>query len=58
MELVSSGLSLTKNTVNNMFAKHNEPWQVASLTATTILTSIWLWNFLVQDESKLISSSN
>lgn len=54
MELVSSGLSFTKNAVNNIFAKHSEPWQVASLTATTILSSIWLWNFLIQDKSKLI----
>ncbi|VVC28150.1 Pyridoxal phosphate-dependent transferase, subdomain 2,Pyridoxal phosphate-dependent transferase [Cinara cedri] len=50
MDLVSSSLSFTKNTVNNLFGPR-EPWQVASITASGILTSIWLWNFLLQDES-------
>jgi len=50
MELVNNSLLLTKNTVNQIFG-HCEPWQVASITASSVLTSIWLWNFLFQDES-------
>lgn len=55
MELVNIGFSFTKNTVNNLFGVHSEPWQVATLTTSSILTSVWLWNFLFQDESKLIT---
>lgn len=51
MDLVSNSLSFTKNAVNNLFGPR-EPWQVASITASSLLTSIWLWNFLFQDESK------
>lgn len=51
MELINNGLSLTKATVNNLFGQC-EPWQIASITASTIVSSIWLWNFVFQDESK------
>lgn len=52
MDLMNNGLALTKNTVNSLFG-HREPWQVASITASSLITSIWIWNFLFQDESKL-----
>ncbi|KAL4091802.1 hypothetical protein QTP88_026433 [Uroleucon formosanum] len=50
MDLVKNGILLSKNSVNNLFGQR-EPWQVASITASSVLTSIWLWNFLFQDES-------
>ncbi|XP_050429258.1 sphingosine-1-phosphate lyase isoform X1 [Adelges cooleyi] len=50
MDFVKNGLLFSKNTINTMFG-NTEPWQIASITASSILTSIWLWNFLVQDES-------
>jgi hypothetical protein len=28
-----------------------EPWQIASVTATTVLAGVWLWKFLFQEES-------
>lgn len=51
MELVMNGFLLTKNSINNLFGQC-EPWQVASITASSILTSFWIWNFVFQDESK------
>ncbi|XP_050534627.1 sphingosine-1-phosphate lyase isoform X3 [Daktulosphaira vitifoliae] len=50
MDYIKNGLFVTKNTINNMFG-HCESWQVASITATSVLTSIWIWNFIIQDES-------
>lgn len=55
MEIFYNGLSLTKNVINNLFGQQCEPWQVASITASSLLTSIWIWNFVVQDESKFVS---
>jgi len=28
-----------------------EPWQIVSITATTVLTGVWFWDFLFQEES-------
>lgn len=53
MDLVNNSILLSKNSVNNLFGQC-EPWQVASITASSILTSYWLWNFLCQDESKFL----
>ncbi|XP_013103384.1 sphingosine-1-phosphate lyase [Stomoxys calcitrans] len=36
--------------INRMFA-NREPWQVATITATAVLSSVWLWSFINQDES-------
>ncbi|XP_066582338.1 sphingosine-1-phosphate lyase isoform X2 [Prorops nasuta] len=39
-----------KGVVNNFF-QDKEPWQIVTITTTTVLTSVWLWNFIVQQES-------
>lgn len=39
--------------INNVF-KNKEPFQIVAITTTTVLTTIWLWNFINQDESKYI----
>lgn len=39
-----------KELVNNYF-QGNEPWQIVTITSTTVLSSVWLWNFIFQDES-------
>lgn len=31
---------------------NKEPWQVAAITATTVLSTVWLWTFINQDESE------
>uniref|UniRef100_A0A1L8EHT5 sphinganine-1-phosphate aldolase n=2 Tax=Haematobia irritans TaxID=7368 RepID=A0A1L8EHT5_HAEIR len=36
--------------INRMFA-NREPWQIATITATAVLSSVWLWSFINQDES-------
>lgn len=51
MEIVSNSLLCSKNAINDLFGQR-EPWQVASITASGVLTSIWIWNFVFQDESK------
>jgi len=54
MELVDNSLFFTKKLVNNLFGQQCEPWKVASITASSVLTSIWIWNFVFQDESKFL----
>lgn len=43
-------LGTIKFFINDVF-KEKEPWQIVTITTTTLLTSIWLWDFLFQDES-------
>ncbi|KAM7343999.1 sphingosine-1-phosphate lyase isoform 1-T2 [Cochliomyia hominivorax] len=43
------GKLITEN-INRLFA-NREPWQVATITASAVLSSIWLWSFINQDES-------
>lgn len=38
--------------INLLFA-NKEPWQIATITATTVLTSVWFWEYVNQDESEL-----
>ncbi|XP_031829394.1 sphingosine-1-phosphate lyase [Nomia melanderi] len=39
-----------KEFLNNTF-QGKEPWQIVTITSTTLLTTVWLWNFIFQDES-------
>lgn len=38
--------------INALFA-NKEPWQVASITAISLMTTIWIWEQINQDESKI-----
>ncbi|XP_012529920.1 sphingosine-1-phosphate lyase [Monomorium pharaonis] len=38
--------------INHVF-QNKEPWQVAAMTSTATLATVWLWNFIYQDESIL-----
>lgn len=42
-----------KGFVNNSF-QNKEPWQIVTITTTTVLGTVWIWNFVFQDESLLI----
>lgn len=42
--------NFAKEFLNNSF-QNKEPWQVVTITTTTVLSTIWLWNFVFQDES-------
>lgn len=42
---------LITGNINHLFA-NKEPWQVATITATAVLSTVWLWSFINQDESK------
>ena len=50
MNIYSLGINNMKQLINNYFVA-KEPWQIVTITSTTILTSVWLWNFIFQDES-------
>lgn len=53
MDRVCDGLKLVRGTVNGAFG-NREPWQIAAITATTVLGSVYVWDVLSQDECKLI----
>jgi len=38
--------------VNGVFV-NKEPWQIVTITATTVLSTVWFWNLINQDESKI-----
>jgi len=42
--------------INRAFG-NKEPWQVAAITATTVLGGVWIWTELTKDESKLQNNS-
>lgn len=49
MEVVTLPLSFLAQQVNNVFAGR-QPWQVATITATSVWTTIYFWNLICQDE--------
>lgn len=51
MDRVCDGLKLVRGTVNGAFG-NREPWQIAAITATTVLGSVYVWDVLSQDECK------
>lgn len=54
MDTVGSGFSLVTQQINRAFGNRREPWQVATITATAVLTLIWLSEVLNEDKSKKI----
>jgi hypothetical protein len=46
-------MDVVKTNVNAFFAK-KEPWQIASITASTTLLAVWLYQFITKEESKLL----
>lgn len=46
-------LNAVKSVVNGVF-KEKEPWQIVTITTTTVLGAVWIWNFVFQDESWFI----
>lgn len=41
-----------RGAVNGAFA-NREPWQIVAVTTTTVLSIVWLWNVINQDESMM-----
>jgi len=44
-------LDATSRGINYIF-KNKEPWQIAAMTSTATLATVWLLTFIYQDESK------
>ncbi|KAL7016927.1 hypothetical protein ACKWTF_010202 [Chironomus riparius] len=43
-------MDVVKTNINAFFAK-KEPWQIASITASTTLLAVWLYQFITKEES-------
>lgn len=50
MENVALSVGTLKKSINGHFAGQ-EPWRIVTVTATSVLASVWLWNFVFQQES-------
>lgn len=44
--------------INGLFGNNREPWQVASITAISLMTALWIWEQVKQDESKIVGVVN
>lgn len=49
-KLILGPLNVVTRQINSLFV-NKEPWQVATMTATTVLVTVWMWEFVNQDES-------
>lgn len=54
---LSDWLNAVTRQINALFG-NKEPWQVASLTAISLMTTIWIWEQINQDESKISTNHN
>nr|CAH7728754.1 unnamed protein product [Callosobruchus chinensis] len=50
MDLIKQPLNFFKGTINNQFSG-KEPWQIVTITTSTILITVWLYELVHQDES-------
>ncbi|KAJ8961993.1 hypothetical protein NQ314_005775 [Rhamnusium bicolor] len=50
MDIVKYPFSSLRVGINNGFSG-KEPWQIVTITTSTVLLTIWFYNFLFQDES-------
>lgn len=52
--MTAFNLNILKDILNNTF-RDKEPWQIVSFTTMTVLSTVWIWNFVFQEESKTTS---
>ncbi|KAF5307262.1 hypothetical protein FQR65_LT06978 [Abscondita terminalis] len=50
MDLITTPFNIFKSTINNQFAT-KEPWQIVTITTSTILLSAWIYDFIFKEES-------
>lgn len=53
MDKIGDSLQIVTRQINGIFG-NREPWQIATITATTVLTTVWIWEFLNHDESEFV----
>ena len=46
----SDGILAVQNSVNKLFI-NKEPWQIVIITTTSVLSAVWIYEFLNKDES-------
>lgn len=49
----SECFNIVTRQINGLFG-NREPWQVASITAISLMTAVWIWEQVKQDESKIL----
>lgn len=54
MPFFQTGSTFLKTYINSQFS-NKEPWQIVTITSTSILAGVWLWGFIFQAESELFS---
>lgn len=52
MDSLKLPLNVFRNVINNGFAD-KEPWQIVTITTSTVIFTIWLWEF-IQEESNIL----
>lgn len=45
----SNGICLVQSSINKLFV-NKEPWQIVVITTTSVLSAVWLYEFLNKDE--------
>lgn len=50
MEHIKLPINTFRSVINNGFAG-KEPWQIVTVTTSTVLLTVWLWEFLQHNES-------
>lgn len=44
-------MDIVKTNINTFFGK-KEPWQIATITATSTLLAVWIYQYLMDERSK------
>lgn len=55
MDIIKSPFAILKAAINNGF-KDKEPWQIVTVTTSTVLLTICMWETLHHEECKYIST--
>ncbi|XP_018320081.1 sphingosine-1-phosphate lyase [Agrilus planipennis] len=50
MAIITAPFEIVKTGINNAFVS-KEPWQIVTITTSTVLLSVWLYEFIFQEES-------
>ena len=52
--MIVSCINNAKSAINNIF-NDKEPWQIVSITTFTVLSTVSIYNFINDDEGKLLN---
>ncbi|KAG7190951.1 hypothetical protein KM043_007002 [Ampulex compressa] len=52
MYITSAIKDVVRESINSSF-RNKEPWEIVTITTTTVLTVVWMWNFVNEEEAFL-----